>query len=419
MKTIEGYDIKIFTDNVEYNAMDQLRQLLAIDVFSKSRIRVMPDVHAGAGCVIGFTGDIGDKVIPNIVGVDIGCGVLVQPFEIKKGIDYHSLNELIINNIPSGRDVRDSVELQLDNKYMKIYSEAKEIVKQMKCFRDLKDTKRLNKSIGSLGGGNHFIEIDKEEAGKHYLMIHTGSRDLGRQVASIYQKLAVKNQSGWAELMEVQKKMIEEYKAAERRPELQDAIAKLHCTFKMRRPAVPEDLCWLEGEYKEDYLHDMKLCQRWAELNRRLISEILLDGLNELGYISEVEPQWESVHNYIDDNNLIRKGAISAEEGQLCVIPLNMRDGSLICEGLGNPDWNNSAPHGAGRIMSRAQAFHSLTMDDFRRSMTGIYSESINEAVIDEAPMVYKPKDEIIANIAGTVRIINLIKPVFNFKASN
>ena len=245
------------------------------------------------------------------------------------------------------------MEFQLDNKYMQVYSEAKEIVKQLKCFRDLKDTKRLNKSIGFLGGGNHFIEIDKDEAGKHYLKIHTGSRDLGRQVASFYQKLAVKNQSGW------------------------------------------------------------------AELNRRLISEILLDGLNELGYVSKVEPQWESVHNYIDGNNLIRKGAISAEKGQLCVIPLNMRDGSLICEGLGNPDWNNSAPHGAGRIMSRAQAFHSLTMDDFRSSMTGIYSESINEAVIDEAPMVYKPKDEIIANIAGTVRITNLIKPVFNFKASN
>ena len=379
----------------------------------------MPDMHAGVGCVIGFTGDIGDKVIPNIVGVDIGCGVLVQPFEIKKGIDYHSFNELIINNIPSGRAVRDSIEFQLDNKYMQIYSDAKEIVKQLKCVRELKDTKRLNKSIGSLGGGNHFIEIDRDEDGKYFLMIHTGSRDLGRQVASIYQKLAVKNQSGWAELMMVQKKMIEEYKAAGRRTELQNAIAKLHSSFKMRRPAVPEDLCWLEEEYKEDYMHDMKLCQIWAKMNRRLISDILLDGLNELGYVSEVEPQWESVHNYIDDNNLTRKGAISAEKGQLCVIPLNMRDGSLICEGLGNPDWNNSAPHGAGRIMSRAQAFHSLTMDDFRSSMTGIYSESVNEAVIDEAPMVYKPKDEIIANIAGTVRIINMIKPVFNFKASN
>lgn len=331
-------------------------------------------------------------MIPNIVGVDIGCGMRVVPFTSAGEIDYHSFNQHILQNIPSRRNVR----------------EGKVIL----------DSKRLNRSIGTLGGGNHFIELDRDENGLYYLVVHTGSRDLGRQVAQIDQKTAVKNQSGWDELMAEQKRMIEEYKAAGRRSELQEAIRQLHNSFKMRRPSVPDDLCWLTGESREDYLHDMRICQRWAVLNREIITAILIDFLTASGHVVETGDFFESVHNYISDDNMVRKGAISAEAGEKCIIPLNMRDGSLICEGKGNSDWNCSAPHGAGRIMSRAQAFRQLSLDDFRSSMEGIYSETVDESTIDEAPMVYKPKDEIIANIADTVRIINIIKPVYNYKAA-
>ena len=243
---------------------------------------------------------------------------------------------------------------------------------------------------------------------------------MGKQVAQIYQKLAVKCQSGWAELMEEQNRMIAEYKAAGRKDELQDAIRQLHNSFKMRTPAIPPDLSYLEGVYREDYLHDMRLCQYWARMNRRLIANLIMDYFIRQGYI-EVKPDdlaFESVHNYIGDDNIIRKGAIAAYEGQKCIIPLNMRDGSLICIGRGNAEWNCSAPHGAGRIMSRSQAFKSISMDDYRVSMQGIYSESLSEDTKDESPMVYKPKDEIIGNIHDTVNIVNVIKPIYNFKAA-
>lgn len=420
MKTIDGYNVKIYTDRIEDNASEQIKELLSIDVFSKCKIRIMPDVHAGAGCVIGFTGDLGDKVIPNIVGVDIGCGILVQPFVCKGGIDYHALNDFILRQIPSGRNYRDNHFAPLPQKYMDVYREAKDIIKRLHCYRELKDTKRLNASIGSLGGGNHFIELDMDECGMTYLVVHTGSRNLGRQVAQIYQKLAVKCQSGWAELMEQQERMIAEYKAAGRKEDLQDAIRQLHNSFKMRKPAVPSDLSYLEGSCREDYLHDMRLCQHWAKMNRSLIVHLIMDYLILQGHI-ETEPgdlPFESVHNYIGDDNIIRKGAIAAYEGQKCIIPLNMRDGSLICIGKGNADWNCSAPHGAGRIMSRSQAFSSISMDDYRASMQGIYSESLSEDTKDESPMVYKPKDEIIGSIRDTVDIVNLIKPVYNFKAA-
>lgn len=417
MKTIEGYDVRIFTDNIEEKAIEQLKTLLSIDVFSKSKIRIMPDVHAGAGCVIGFTGNLGEKVIPNIVGVDIGCGMRVVRFMPMKDIDYHSFNEHILKNIPSGRKVREG-QVILEQKYMEAYIRAKELVTSLRCFRELKDSKRLNRSIGTLGGGNHFIELDQDKHGMHYLVVHTGSRDLGRQVAQIYQKIAIKNQSGWDELMAKQKKMIEDYKANGRRNELQEAIRQLCNSFKMRQPPVPADFCWLAGESRENYLHDMRICQKWAVINRGLIINILMDYLKESCEASEIGETFESVHNYISDDNMIRKGAISAATGELCIIPLNMRDGSLICEGKGNLDWNCSAPHGAGRLISRSEAFRLLSLDDFRHSMEGIYSETLNEKTIDEAPMAYKPKDEIIANIADTVRILNVIKPIYNFKAS-
>lgn len=423
MKTIEGHDVRIYTDNIEDTAMEQIRRLVSIDAFSGCRIRIMPDVHAGAGCVIGFTGDLGDKVIPNIVGVDIGCGMLVQPFGCSGKINFHALNEFILTNIPSGRGIRDTVETMLPQPYIEWYGEAKELIKELRCFRELKDAKRLYKAVGTLGGGNHFIELDCDDSDRMYIVVHTGSRNLGKQVAEIYQKLAVKNMSGWDRLMDQQTRMIEEYKAAGRRSELQEAIRQLHCSFRMQRPPVPDELCWLEGKPREDYLHDMRLCQEWARINRSIIIDLLTGHLRTQGNITAtpeimLSERFESVHNYIGDDNIIRKGAISAREGQKCIIPMNMRDGSLICSGKGNPDWNFSAPHGAGRIMSRAKAFEQVSLEAFAESMKGIYSETVSEQTRDESPMVYKPMAEIIANITDTVDILDIIRPVFNFKAA-
>ena len=423
MKTIEHHDVKIFTNRIETNAMEQIERLLSVPVFSQCKIRIMPDVHAGAGCVIGFTGNLGERVIPNIVGVDIGCGIYVQPFAGRGEIDYHALHEFILQNIPSGRSIRTEQYRPLPAKYMKAYSTCKALIKEMRCYRELKDTKRLNRACGSLGGGNHFIELDKDEQGMYYLVVHTGSRNLGKQVAQIYQKLAVKCQSGWADLMEEQNRLIAEYKAAGRKDELQEAIRQLHNSFKMYKPTIPPDLSYLEGNYREDYLHDMRLCQYWAEINRRTLSGLLMDYLREQGHVETPEEDWaelafESVHNYIGDDNIIRKGAIDAYAGEKCIIPLNMRDGSLICIGKGNADWNFSAPHGAGRILSRAEAFRCISLEEYRQSMQGIYSECLTEETKDESPMVYKPKEEIIGNIQQTVSVVNIIKPVFNFKAA-
>jgi len=417
MKTIEGYDVKIFTDNIEDSALEQIKTLLSIDVFSNKKIRIMPDVHTGAGCVIGFTGDLGDKVIPNIVGVDIGCGMRVLNLGKIGNIDFHAFHEHIWSNVPSGKIVREERFgfKPLVHEEMDIYREAKKMVSELRCYRDLKDSGRINKAIGSLGGGNHFIELDKDDAGNVYLVIHTGSRNLGKQVAEIYQARAIKHLTDGAdEFEETIKRTIEEYKAAGRRSKLQNVIKKMRKSQQKAEPILPRDLCYVEGECREDYLHDMHICQRWAVLNRKLISLLLLKFFPKVNVVEE----FESVHNYISDDNIIRKGAISAADGEHCIIPLNMRDGSLICIGKGNPDWNQSAPHGAGRVMSRTQAYEQIKMKDFEESMKGIYSESVNDFTRDESPMVYKPAEEIITNIGDTVSIDTIIRPIFNFKAS-
>ena len=417
MKTIDGYDVKIFTDNIEENALEQIKQLLSIEVFSDKKIRIMPDVHAGAGCVIGFTGDLGDKVIPNIVGVDIGCGMRILNLGRIEEIDYHAFNEHIRANIPSGMIVREDKFgfKPLVHEEMDIYREAKKMVTELRCYRELKYSDRIYKAIGSLGGGNHFIELDKDNEGNVYLVIHTGSRNLGKQVADIYQNRAIKHMTEGADEFEgTIKRVIEEYKAAGRRSELQGVIKKMCKSQQDAEPILPRDLCYVENEAREDYLHDMRICQRWAVLNRKLISLLLLKFFSNVSIIEE----FESVHNYISDDNIIRKGSISAAEGERCIIPLNMRDGSLLCTGKGNPNWNYSAPHGAGRVLSRTQAYEQIKMEDFVASMAGIYSESVNDFTRDESPMVYKPADEIIANIGDTVTIDTIIRPIFNFKAS-
>ena len=413
---IEGYDVKIFTDNIEQNALEQIKALLSIDVFSDKKIRIMPDVHAGAGCVIGFTGNLGDKVIPNIVGVDIGCGMRVLKIGHIGNIDFHTFHEFIRANVPSGKIAREDKFgfVPLGSDEMEIYREAKNLVKELYCYRELKDSSRINKSIGTLGGGNHFIELDKDDEGCVYLVIHTGSRNLGLQVAEIYQKLAVRHLTDGADELEDHiKNVIAEYKAMGRKSELQEVIKKMRKEQLMEAPFIPAELCYVEGEVREQYLHDMRVCQQWAVLNRKLISMLLLKFFPD----ANIENEFESVHNYISDDNVIRKGAISAAKGEQCIIPLNMRNGSLLCIGKGNVDWNCSAPHGAGRILSRSQAYEVISMEDFEASMQGIYSKSIVDSTRDESPMVYKPASEIINNISDTVTISNIIRPIFNFKA--
>lgn len=388
-------NLKIFTNNVEPEALNQLYTLAKLDAFKNAKIRIMPDVHAGAGCVIGFTADLGDKVIPNIVGVDIGCGVYVVELG-NINIDFKKLDDYIKTNIPYGLRVNSIIQEDFD--LTKLY-----------CYNELENVNRLNLSIGSLGGGNHFIEIDTDEAGNKYLVIHTGSRNLGLQVAKIYQRKAIEHCHSGA-LKDKQDQLIKEYKAQGRQSEISDALKKLH--EDNPQYTIPNDLCFLEGTERDNYLHDMKLCQVFAVRNRRVIADKICKALN-----LPVINVFESVHNYIDDNNMVRKGAISAHKGEKVIIPLNMRDGSIIGIGKGNSDWNESGPHGAGRLMSRSEAKRTLKLEDFQKVMSGIYTTTATQGTIDESPMAYKNAVEILENVKDTVDVINIIKPLYNFKA--
>ncbi len=405
-------NLKIFTDNIEQEAINQINTLMEQPAFSNCKVRIMPDVHAGAGCVIGFTADLGDKVIPNIVGVDIGCGMLTAELgcidksdnsivEYVTDIDYEKLDNVIHTCIPSGRNVHEEVK--------DVFLE----LNKLRCYSKLKNIDWLERSMGTLGGGNHFIEIDEGLEGRKYLVVHTGSRNLGKQVADYYQNLAVESMIGKDKLAYEQDKLIAEYKDQGRSSEIQDAIKELRNTWRNRTNDIPKELCYLTGKNRDDYINDMKICQRIAKKNRLMIA---LTIMLRMGWCAI--DLFETVHNYIDDSNMIRKGAISAKLGEKVLIPINMRDGCIIGVGKGNEDWNCSAPHGAGRIMSRNKARETISMDAFKESMNGIYTTSVCESTIDESPMVYKPMDEIIENIKDTVDISEIIKPVYNFKAS-
>ena len=406
-------NLKIFTQNIEQEALDQINTLMEQPAFSDCKVRIMPDVHAGAGCVIGFTADLGDKVIPNIVGVDIGCGMLtVELGEIDKDddsianhvteVDFEKLDRVIRERVPCGYNIHEGRKTRFEK------------IQELKCYRNLKDTKRFERSIGTLGGGNHFIEIDEGHSGRKFLVIHTGSRNLGKQVADYYQNLAVELMQGKDELYSKQEQLIADYKAQGRRSEIQDAIKQLHKTWKAKELDIPKDLCYLTGKYRDDYLHDMQICQEFAVLNRMSIANAIMAGMGWVGI-----DIFETIHNYIEfESNMVRKGAISAKKDEKILIPINMRDGCIVGIGKGNDDWNQSAPHGAGRIMSRHKAREVVSMDEFRESMDGIFTTSVSVDTIDEAPMVYKPMDEIVENIKGTVDILEIIKPVYNFKAS-
>lgn len=398
-------DLKIFTDNIEEEAVKQIDLLLEQEPFKYCKVRIMPDVHAGKGCVIGFTADLGDKVIPNIVGVDIGCGMLcVELGNID--LDLKKIDEVINKYIPAGRNIREQKLRDFDK------------IEELYCLRELKETKKFNRAIGTLGGGNHFIEIDVDDENNKYLVIHTGSRNMGKQVADYYQNLAIELCCGKEEFYIKKEKIIKEYKEQNRKAEIQRALKELEKEYKQKQPNIPKELCYLTGKYREMYLHDMKICQEYASENRQMIANEIISYYFDI--VPRIMPAFETIHNYISfDDNIVRKGAISAKKGERVLIPINMRDGSIIAIGKGNSDWNKSAPHGAGRIMSRIKAKETFNLKEFKKSMKGIYSTSIVEETIDEAPFVYKPMQEIIDNIKDTVEIERIIKPIYNFKAKD
>lgn len=385
---------------IEDDAIEQIRRMCDYDLTEGSRVRIMPDVHSGKGCTIGTTMTVTDKICPNIVGVDIGCGM----FTVKladKALDFEKIDEAC-HYIPSGMNVWEGRMERFD-------------LTGLRCYRSLKDTKRLERSLGTLGGGNHFIEIDKASDGRYYLVIHSGSRNLGKQVAEYYQQLAIDIHSGKEDYYIRRKEIISTYKAKGRRAEIQAALNELKKEYTAKKPDVPEELCWLQGEFLEDYLHDVEICQSFARRSRKRMAEIILKKTG----MTAVEA-FHTIHNYIDTKEMIlRKGAIAAHDGEKVLIPINMRDGSIIAIGKGNPEWNYSAPHGAGRVMSRAMAKQSVSMEDYKKAMEGIYTTSVNENTLDEAPMAYKSLEDIIDVISDSVEIVDVIKPVFNFKASD
>ena len=383
---------------VEEQAIEQIRRMCDYELTVGSKVRIMPDVHFGKSCTIGTTMTIVDKVVPNVVGVDIGCGMYTVNLG-KREIDLEQF-DAASHFVPSGRNVWEGRQEKFD-------------LNTLRCFRSLKDTKRLVRSLGTLGGGNHFIEIDKASDGTNYMVIHSGSRNLGMQVAELYQRLAVNLSRGYGEYAEKRDEIIRTYKEQGRKDEIKQAIAQLH--FRARKSDIPEDLCWLSGKYFDDYLHDIEICQRFACRNREIMAEVIL---KKTGLAAG--EAFHTIHNYIDTKEMIlRKGAIAAHKGEKVLIPINMRDGSVLAIGRGNPEWNYSAPHGAGRVMGRLKALDTLSMEEYRESMKGIYTTSVNESTLDEAPMVYKSLDDIIGVIKESVDVIDIMKPIYNFKASS
>ncbi|MBQ6169488.1 MAG: RtcB family protein [Ruminococcus sp.] len=387
---------KVFTDNIEQDAIAQIIAFCSQPMSEGAQIRIMPDVHAGAGCTVGTTMTITDKVIPNLVGVDIGCGM--ETIRLKeKHIELQKLDKLIYEKIPSGFAIREKPHR---------YGEKIDLT-ELYCYKHI-DPLRAEKSIGTLGGGNHFIEADKGEDDSIYVVIHSGSRHLGVETAKFYQNEAYRrlNKSSDKEAAE----LIARLKAEGREKQIQSELKKLANT---KTTDVPKHLAYCEGELFEQYIHDMKIVQKFAMLNRQAMMDEIIKGMH-----LHVEEQFTTIHNYIDtDTMILRKGAVSAQEGEKLLIPINMRDGSLICTGKGNGDWNCSAPHGAGRLMSRSQAKQSFTVSEFKKQMAGIYTTSVNAQTLDECPMAYKSMEDIVDNIGDTVEINEVITPIYNFKA--
>ena len=387
---------KIYTDVVDEASIAQVITLCNQEFTTGSRIRLMPDIHAGAGCTIGTTMTITDKVVPNLVGVDIGCGM--ETIRLREThIELQKLDKLIYEKIPSGFNIRDKAHRYIDQIDLSGLCCAKHV-----------DLLRAEKSVGTLGGGNHFIEVDRDEEGNLYVVVHSGSRHLGKEVASYYQEEGYKVLNGTDEASA--QRLIAEMKAAGRQKEIQKELKRLK---NLKQTSIPRALAYVSGPLFDQYIHDMKLVQQFAQLNRKAIMDEIVKGMK-----LHVAEQFTTIHNYIDtDAMILRKGAVSAKLGEQILIPINMRDGSLICIGKGNEDWNCSAPHGAGRLMSRAQAKQSFTVSEFKKQMSEVYTTSVNSSTLDECPMAYKNMDDIVENIGPTADIVKVIKPVYNFKA--
>lgn len=391
IKNSIGNEVKVFAETFESEAYEQVKTLAGFEPYNNAKIRIMPDSHSGKGCTIGTTMTITDKVTPNLVGVDIGCGMLVAELQ-EKEIDLEELDNAIRKFIPSGFNVH---EEPLKGFYGFI---------GLRCTKHV-DLQRALRSIGSLGGGNHFIEVDKGDDGRLYLVIHSGSRNLGVGVCNYYQNLAYEKLNS---LTDKKKEMIERLKAQGREKDINTELRKL------RQPKVSKELAYVEGQDFEDYINDMEIVQQFASLNRKTIAELITEYMRW-----HIVDTFETIHNYIDTKNMIlRKGAVSAQKGERFIVPINMRDGSLICIGKGNEDWNYSAPHGAGRLMSRSKAKEIISMNEYKDAMNGVYTTSVNDATIDEAPQVYKPIEEIMKAIKPTADIVEVVKPIYNFKAN-
>lgn len=389
-------DLKIFCEGLEGAALQQINSLANFGAYSGSKIRIMPDAHAGKGCTVGTTMTLNGKVTPNLVGVDIGCGMLVVELG-QVSVNPEELERVIVEHVPSGKNVH--------TQYVPETEEALSLVDALRC--PASGRREYNAlSVGTLGAGNHFIELDEDDKGNLYLVIHSGSRNLGVKVCGYYQELARREcyHAGVGEKAE----LIARLKAEGREKEIQQELKKLPRGIQESDP-----LAYLEGDSFWDYINDMGLCQRYAELNRQAMANVLCEKLH-------LEPVsvWQTIHNYIDlEHMILRKGAISAQKGERVIIPMNMRDGSLICTGKGNPDWNCSAPHGAGRLLSRSEASKRISLEDFRKDMDGIASWSVCASTRDEAPGAYKPMASILSQIGPSVEVENIIRPVYNYKA--
>lgn len=400
MVKIEGlYNTALcYTPELEDVARTQIQSVCDQKEFADCKIRIMPDVHAGKGCTIGTTMTIQDKIVPGMVGVDIGCGM--ETVELaERDIGFDRLDALIRKEIPYGREVRDSAHVlnhEID-------------LAQLRCA-DRVNLNRAMRSIGTLGGGNHFIEVDRSEDGRLFLVVHSGSRHLGTEIAGFYQDEGRRALWGGAQYQVTM--IIEQLKREGRFKEIQKTIKALK---KEHELSIPKDLAYVEGKLFDDYIHDMKLTQRFAVLNRKAMVDVILTGLR----LTPVDV-FTTIHNCIDtDAMILRKGAVSARMGEKLLIPINMRDGSLICIGKGNTEWNCSAPHGAGRLMSRHTAFNALSMEEFQKEMEGVYTTCVLPETLDESPMAYKSMDEIVSQIEPTAEIIQRIRPVYNFKAAD
>lgn len=386
-------NLKIFTENIDPEAVNQVYTLISMPPFWGQQVRIMPDVHVGTGCVVGFTSTMGDKLIPNVLGVDLGCGMLCAELG-NIPADYAAVDNFIRQKIPYGSAVGSSCE-------------GEPIIKRLLCYKELRDMARLNGSAGSLGGGNHFIEMDVDEQGNKYLIIHSGSRNLGLQVAKIYQKRAVAACKNAA--VAERDSVIASLKSTPEK--IPAAVAEVNKKYAFRTK-IPADMCYLDGPDMQEYLHDLKLCVEFASLNRKIMCRQITSFLGANKFTS-----FETVHNFLGEDGIIRKGAIPAHKGQKILIPLNMRDGCIVAEGKGNPDWNCSAPHGAGRALKRSEVKEYYSVEEYKSRMEGIYSTSVGEGTLDEAPFAYKPSEEIVRLIEPTAKILKIIKPVYNFKA--